>query len=91
MTTARNGQLNVIAAQLDEQLKAARNSVTSDRSQLSAVLKEIENLKSTRTLILQDYPIWPVSTEIRRQISASVAVPPIAHLLITLALNIFSP
>lgn len=91
MTAVRNAQLSLVSAQLDEQLQLARASTADDRSQLPDILKQVEHLKSMRSLILQDFPTWPVSVEIRRQIGASTVIPPAAHFLITLALNILSP
>lgn len=91
MAAARNAQLSLISAQLDEQLAAAKDHGTADHAKLPDTLKEIEQLKSMRKLILEDFPTWPVSTEIRRQISVSTLLPPAAHFVITLALNVLSP
>ena len=89
MIAARNAQLDPISAQLDEQLKAAESSSSGDRSKLPDILKEIENLKSMRALILEDYPTWPISADIRRQISFSTLLPPAIQFIISIGLTVF--
>ncbi len=90
MTTTRNQQLKLIIDRLEERLKIARDSASTDKTELADALKEIDHLKSVRALILADYPTWPVSAEIRRQITASTLIPPAANLVVALILHAIS-
>jgi hypothetical protein len=90
MTAARNWRLKIVIDQLEERLTAANVGAFTHQVGLTDALKDVEHLKSMRTLILDDYPTWPVSTEIRRQITASTLIPPAANLIVALVLNILS-
>jgi len=88
MTAVRDRQLTVLSDRLESQLNMARQAAAGERRNLSSILKEVEHIKSMRNMILEDYPTWPVSASLRRQISLSTIIPPAVHLLISLALSI---
>jgi len=58
-----------------------------DPGKLLDILKEVENLKAMRSLVLHDYPTWPINSSIRRQLRISTAFP-VAHFLFTVVLDL---
>lgn len=89
MKRARDEQLNAVSRQLDELLALAETQADGDPEELAATLKQIEQLKTMRTIYREDFPTWPINAQIRRQLGFS-SVFPVAYSLFTLALDIFS-
>lgn len=90
MKAKRDQELQLLSEQLEMLLDDAQNTALGDRSKLPDILKEIEHLKSLQKFIVDDYPVWPISRDVRRQIGASTLIPPAAHLGAALLLSIFS-
>ena len=47
---------------------------------LPSVMEEIGHLKAMRSLVLEDFPTWPVDTEIRRRLKLSFVFPVVSYL-----------
>ncbi len=75
MIRERDRRINDYSTQLDEQLKKAQGLAVNDRSKLEEAYKDIKNLKDVRSLLLEDYPIWPVSTQSKRLFGLTSALP----------------
>lgn len=75
MSRLRNNQLNQLSDQLDQQLAAAEASIIEDQAKLEDSLKKIKNLKQMRTVLLEDFPTWPISKQTRRQFNFTSIVP----------------
>jgi hypothetical protein len=86
MCRARNVRLKAISRKLDERLTALKAAWASDQAGVSDIMKQIDSLKAVRTLLQEDFPAWPVNTQIRRQIRISTIIP-VAHSLLTLAVT----
>lgn len=81
MIRERNRRINDYSAQLDEQLKKAQSLAVNDRSKLEEVYGDIQHLKDVRNLLLEDYPVWPVSTQSKRLFGLTSALPTIYSFL----------
>jgi hypothetical protein len=81
MIRERDRRINDYSTQLDEQLKKAQGLAVNDRSKLEEVYKDIKNLKDVRSLLLEDYPIWPVSTQSKRLFGLTSALPSVYSFL----------
>jgi len=81
MIRERDRRINDYSTQLDEQLKKAQSLAESDRSKLEEVYKDIKNLKDMRNLVLEDYPVWPVSTQSKRLFGLTSALPTVYSFL----------
>lgn len=75
MEKARDRRLGRIAKELDERLRHAEDSLVSDQAPLESALKEINNLKQVRSVILGDSPVWPVSAESKRFFGLTSVIP----------------
>ena len=75
--------------QLQKQIATTKDYEKSgDWSNLPNTLKEIENLKKMRKLILEDFPKWPINRKVRRHLRIS-SLFPIIHFSFTLILDKF--
>jgi hypothetical protein len=81
MIRERDRRINDYSAQLDEQLKKAQSLAVNDRSKLVEVYDDIKNLKDVRNLLLEDYPVWPVSTQSKRLFGFTSALPTVYSFL----------
>ena len=81
MIRERDRRINEYSAQLDQQLIKAENLAVSDQSKLKGVYEDIKNLKDARNLLLEDYPVWPVSTQSKRLIGFTSALPSVYSFL----------
>jgi hypothetical protein len=89
MRMARETRLNALSAQLDERLAAAQESAATDRSKLPAILKQVDQLKAMRMLLLEDFPTWPVNAQIRSQLRLS-SIFPIAYSALTYVIDLLT-
>jgi len=75
MEKTRDRRLGRIAQELDERLRHAEDSLISEQAPLEGALKEINSLKQVRSVILEDSPVWPVSSESKRFFGLTSVVP----------------
>jgi hypothetical protein len=87
MSKKREQEVNQISKQLDQRLGANKATPYSEVAKLPDTLEEIEHLKAMRATLLEDFPTWPINTEIRRQLRFSSLLP-VGHFVFTVALDL---
>jgi hypothetical protein len=75
MEKVRDLRLRRIGQELDEHLHRAEDNLDADQAPLEGALKEINNLKQVRSVVLGDSPVWPVSAESKRFLGLTSVIP----------------
>jgi hypothetical protein len=75
MLTKRAEILNTYSVQLDALLDQAAQYSSQDSKKFAESLEGTENLKKMRALILEDYPVWPLSRESKGMLGVTSALP----------------
>jgi len=75
MEKVRDMRLRRIGQELDEHLRRAEDNLDADQAPLEGALKEINNLKQVRSVVLGDSPVWPVSAESKRFLGLTSVIP----------------
>lgn len=75
MLDKRAEDLAPYSVQLDSLLDQAAQYSSQDPKKFAETLEGTENLKKMRALILEDYPVWPISAESRRMVGLTSALP----------------
>jgi hypothetical protein len=75
MEKVRDLRLRRIGQELDEHLRRAEDNLDGDQPPLEGALKEINNLKQVRSVVLGDSPVWPVSVESKRFFGLTSVIP----------------
>lgn len=65
----------------DEKLSTGQEPAQDKESTLKDVYEDIKNIKDMRNLLLEDYPVWPVSTNAKRLIGLTSALPSVYSFL----------
>lgn len=86
MSRVCSARLNVLSAEIEEQLRAAEASATTDQVQLPQLLEKVTQLKALHGTLQSDLPDWPINARIRTQLRFSSLLP-VVYSLITLALD----
>lgn len=89
MSRACSVRLNALSAEIEQQLRDAEASATSDQSKLPDLLSRINNLKALYSTLKDDLPDWPINARIRMQLRFSTLLP-VIYSLITLALDLLT-
>jgi hypothetical protein len=75
MLAKRAEVLSNHSAQLDSMLEEAAHFSSQDSKKISETLEKIENIKKVRKLILEDFPVWPLSSESMRLLGFTSSLP----------------
>jgi hypothetical protein len=84
MLAKRDEQLEVYSGELEELLGAAEKSALGERGKLEGILNNVSQLKNMRSVILQDYPVWPASTQAKGLLGFTSALPTAYSILLFL-------
>jgi hypothetical protein len=75
MLKKRLESLSIYSPQLDDLLEKASQYTVQDPQKVADTLEKVENLKKMRAVILEDYPVWPLSRESTRMLGFTSAMP----------------
>jgi hypothetical protein len=82
MLKKRADSISIYSSELDEQLALAAKHAAENPKKLSEVLEKVNDLKNIRSVILQDFPIWPISIESRRLLGLTSSLPTLYSLVV---------
>lgn len=71
MSRARDARVAVVSERLDALLEQQHAALNSNTVELESVTKQIEELKKVRSQLMQDFPVWPFTVELRVQLGLS--------------------
>lgn len=77
MQTEKDKRLSIYSKQLNELINTAEDSLAEERKKLPGIYGEIENLKKFRSVILNDYPVWPLGSQQTRIFGITSSIPTI--------------
>jgi hypothetical protein len=75
MLKKRFESLSIYSSQLDDLLEKASRYTRQDPKKVADTLERMQNLKKMRAVILEDYPVWPLSRESTRMLGFTSAMP----------------
>ena len=75
MLKKRLESLGIYSSQLDDLLDEASQYTLQDPKKFADTLERVQNLKKMRAVILEDYPVWPLSRQSTRMLGFTSAMP----------------
>jgi hypothetical protein len=71
MCRARDRRVDVVSKELNELIERQQQAVSGGGDDLESISKRIDELKKVRAQIVQDAPVWPLTTHLRIRLGLS--------------------